>query len=94
LKYASASKIEIQLVSHEDEITVTVEDDGKGFDPADLEKSNGHGWRNIHSRLNLIKGALSLDSRAGRMGTILIITLPVVDHVILQQKQHATATSL
>ena len=78
LKYASASRIEIQLVGHEDEITVTVEDDGKGFDVADLEKGAGHGWRNIQSRLNLIKGTMNLDSRPGRKGTMLVMSLPVM----------------
>lgn len=75
IKYAQASKIEIQLVGHEEEISITIEDNGTGFDVATLENSEGNGWRNIKSRTSLIKGELEVDSRSGHSGTTFVLTL-------------------
>jgi signal transduction histidine kinase len=76
IKYADASIIEIQLIGYEEEINVLIEDNGKGFDADVLEKSKGNGWRNIKSRVNLVKGSTEIDSRPGRNGTTLIIKIP------------------
>lgn len=73
IKYANADKISIQLVGHDQEITITVEDNGDGFDTSALEHGTGNGWRNIKSRTNLIKGELALDSRPGHKGTTFML---------------------
>lgn len=75
MKYAGASRIDIQLVGHEEEISITIEDNGNGFDTAALENSTGNGWKNIKSRVNLIKGELELDSRKGHRGTTFMLRL-------------------
>lgn len=75
IKYANASKIQIQLIGHEEEISITVEDNGNGFDTAILQQGEGNGWKNIKSRLNLIKGELELDSRNGYKGTTFMLRL-------------------
>lgn len=77
IKYSEATQIEIQFVGYPEEISVTVEDNGKGFDPATLGLGKGNGWKNIRSRANLVKGAIDIDSRPGHQGTTLMITLPV-----------------
>lgn len=77
VKYAEASVVEVQLFGYDEEITITIEDDGKGFDVRTLENSAGNGWKNIRSRVNLIKAELEIDSTAGRTGTTLIIRIPV-----------------
>jgi signal transduction histidine kinase len=77
LKYAQAPKIEIQLVGHEKELSITIEDTGKGFDTHVLEQGSGNGWRNIMSRVKLIHGELEIDSSPNRKGTTLIIRVPV-----------------
>src|SRR5687768_3929523 len=58
IKYSNATRIDVQLVGHEDEISLTVEDDGDGFAVALLENGTGNGWKNIQSRLNLVKATL------------------------------------
>lgn len=85
LKYSSAEKIDIQLVKHEDSLTLTIEDDGAGFDVSLLQNSKGNGWKNIQSRLNLIHGKAEVDSRTGIKGTTLIIDIPL-DKDTSQQK--------
>lgn len=77
IKYAEAEKIEVQLVGHADEISITIEDDGNGFDPTELEIGDGNGWRNIQSRTNLVKGQVEVDSKRGYRGTTLILRFPI-----------------
>ncbi len=73
LKYANASEVFIQFIAHEKELVITVEDNGVGFDLSILENSKGNGWRNINSRLNLIKGSMDIDTQKGRKNTTLTI---------------------
>lgn len=78
LKYGKASHITIQLTKDDDELTLLIEDNGPGFDPKLLTNSEkGNGWKNILSRVNLIKGELELDTLPDRQGTtFIIITTP------------------
>ena len=75
LKYAEATELLIQFTSHDQEVIITVEDNGNGFDLNTFENSKGNGWRNINTRLNLIKGSMDIDSRKGRKNTMLTITI-------------------
>lgn len=77
IKYAEATFIEVQLVGYEEEITVILEDDGKGFDVSLLDRSAGNGWKNIRSRVNLIRGVIDIDSHPGRKGTTVIMKIPL-----------------
>ena len=77
VKYSNATVIEVQLVGYDEEISITIEDNGDGFDPAVLSNSSGNGWRNITSRINLIKGSVDIDTQPGRAGTTLIIRIPI-----------------
>ncbi|HET9053212.1 MAG TPA: sensor histidine kinase, partial [Cyclobacteriaceae bacterium] len=75
IKHAGAAHVQIQLVGHEEEISLTIEDNGNGFDVSVLENSAGNGWKNIKSRTSLIKGELELDSRKGHRGTTFMLRL-------------------
>lgn len=77
LKYADATRINIQLTRDESEITLMIEDDGMGFDKSLLTSSKGNGWKNLNSRANLIKGELELDTTPGMKGNTLILNAPV-----------------
>jgi two-component system NarL family sensor kinase len=77
IKYSNVTRIDVQLVGHEDEITLTIEDDGDGFSVSSLENGSGNGWKNIQSRLNLVKASLFIDTVPGRKGTTLVVTVPV-----------------
>jgi signal transduction histidine kinase len=89
-KYSGANEVEIQFVKHEDQLILMIEDNGQGFDPKMLEASIGNGWKNIRSRLNLIKASLDLDTMPGRKGNTYTINAP------LQQMQiaHIPQTTL
>lgn len=76
IKYSGSNQISIQLVKHPDELVLTIEDNGRGFNPNDLVESQGNGWKNINSRLHMIKGSLEIDTQKDRQGTTLIISVP------------------
>ena len=77
LKYNSATRIDIQFVRHEHDLTIMIEDDGAGFDPTILTHSKGNGWKNIQSRLSLLKGDIALDTGPGLKGTTAVIVIPM-----------------
>lgn len=82
IKYANATKLVIDLVVDEGEIRITAEDNGQGFDPSVFERSTGNGWKNIQSRLGLLKGSLDLDTHPARQSTTLSLQfqlMPVQD---------------
>lgn len=59
-----------------EDIVITVEDDGVGFDMAELDKEKSVGLRNIRFRLeHLVNGTMKLESKIGE-GTVVTITLP------------------
>ena len=76
IKYSGGNQISIQLVKHPQELVLTIEDNGRGFDPNSLLESQGNGWKNINSRLHMIKGSIEIDTQKDRQGTTLIISVP------------------
>ena len=76
LKHADADQILVQCLQNENQILITVEDNGKGFDLKLAQKSNGMGLGNIQNRVNLMRGTLDYDVMPGE-GTIVNIELTV-----------------
>jgi two-component system, NarL family, sensor kinase len=76
LKYSKGKHVSLQLVQHAEELVLTIEDDGRGFDTNLLMLGQGNGWKNINSRIGLIKGHIEIDSEPGRDGTTVMITIP------------------
>lgn len=75
LKHADAKEINIQLVKQEKQLTIMIEDDGKGFD-ANKVKKNGRGLRNITARAEWLLGTIQIDSTPGK-GTTISIEIPI-----------------
>ncbi len=80
VKHAQANHLSIQIVKDEDGISVTIEDNGIGFDPQNQNFTSGIGLKNIESRVSLLKGTLELDSVPGK-GTLLAIYIPNQDKI-------------
>lgn len=93
IKYADASLVTIQLTGYEDECNIVIEDDGKGFSPMALEHGNGNGWRNIKSRINLIKSTIEIDSREGYKGTTTIIRVPMQTRIVTAVEADVVSSS-
>lgn len=66
IKHASAASLIVQVSKADDLLTITVEDDGKGFDPLILQRAKGIGWSNIQSRVEYLKGKMDVQSAPGK----------------------------
>jgi signal transduction histidine kinase len=75
IKHSGANKLDISLIKDADGISVTVEDNGRGFDTADKKKFEGIGLKNINSRVTFLKGTVDFDSSPGK-GTLVAIHIP------------------
>jgi signal transduction histidine kinase len=75
IKHSGANKLDISLIKDADGISVTVEDNGHGFDTADKKKFEGIGLKNINSRVTFLKGTVDFDSSPGK-GTLVAIHVP------------------
>jgi two-component system, NarL family, sensor kinase len=77
IKHANASEVSIQLIRHEKELTIMVEDNGKGFK---MEKNfgelNGIGLKNIQSRVEFLNGQVFFDSQINK-GTTVTVEIPI-----------------
>jgi two-component system NarL family sensor kinase len=65
VRHAQASNALVQLLRDKDRLSLTVEDDGKGFDATALSQVQGIGWVNIRSRVNYLGGELDVRSAPG-----------------------------
>ena len=66
MKHAAAKNAIVQVSRTNGILSVTVEDDGKGFDTAVLSQVRGIGWDNIKNRVEFLKGTLDVDSQPGK----------------------------
>lgn len=75
IKHANATHIQIVLKSHNQSTELRISDNGQGFDVNEMEKSQGLGWRNNKSRIEILKGEFRIESTKGA-GTGITIILP------------------
>ncbi len=66
VKHAEATQVLVQLMETDGRISLTVEDNGKGFDPEKLKQAPGVGWLNIQSRVEYLGGTLDLRTEQGK----------------------------
>ena len=74
LKHAQADEILVQITQTDHQIALLVEDDGKGFDPAEVRK--GMGTDNIARRVQFLKGEMSVHAEP-RKGASTLVTVPL-----------------
>ena len=60
LKHSGARHIQVEIARYDDQISLTVQDDGCGFDPDAVSK--GMGMNNIRTRVDAFGGTLLIDS--------------------------------
>ncbi|MDF2187594.1 sensor histidine kinase [Paraflavitalea sp. CAU 1676] len=84
LRHAQASGAIVQMSIHNSHLMITVEDNGKGFDPTVKGDVQGIGLINIQARIKLLKGKIAYRSVFNE-GTTVDIEIPIgpqnpVDH--------------
>lgn len=77
IKHAKADRLSIQIVKDDEGISISIEDNGKGFDKTKIKEKEGIGFQNIQARVNLLKGSFEVDSIPDK-GTLLLIYIPSV----------------
>lgn len=76
IKHAKATKLFISLIQSPDSIDATIEDNGVGFNMADLTDKHGIGLQNIRTRVNFLKGDIDISSARGK-GTLIAFHIPL-----------------
>jgi signal transduction histidine kinase len=74
IKHAHAQQLDISLIRDQDGISVTIEDNGRGFSPSATVA--GIGLKNVRTRINYLKGTVEWDTAPGK-GTVVGIWVPV-----------------
>lgn len=84
-QHAQAGNVRVTVRQDQDNILLSIQDDGRGFNP---DEEKGLGLLGIKERVSDLDGTFSLDSEPAR-GTVLRIVLPVP--LAARQKDHEIA---
>jgi signal transduction histidine kinase len=76
LKHSGATDINAQLIQEKERLSLTVQDNGKGFDMKTIDESKSSGIRNIRSRIDSLSGLFSVYSEPGH-GTEITIEIAI-----------------
>lgn len=71
-RHSQAQRVEVTLSCQQSQTSLSIRDDGQGFDSA---SNGGIGLSSMRERLHLLDGCLAIESSA--QGTLLIATLPL-----------------
>lgn len=74
LRHAEAQEVQLQLLNNVGNLLLTVEDNGKGFDPKKVEHE-GIGLSNIRTRAEVLRARLLLESAPGK-GAYISLEIP------------------
>lgn len=77
LKHANATKLDITLLSENNHIDITIEDNGAGFAKGQSSGSEGMGMKIMQSRVDFLNGKMEISSEPG-MGSIIAFSIPGV----------------
>lgn len=75
VRHANATEITLVLVCHEKQVTLTISDNGAGFNPDKNDIQHGLGLRLMQERVQELNGTFTLQSAPGQ-GTYIHICLP------------------
>jgi signal transduction histidine kinase len=77
LKHAKATRILIDINRMQNQLMVSIEDNGIGFDTRNLLRNEGLGWKNIIARVKFLSGELSIHSQLNE-GTFVKLNIPII----------------
>ncbi len=76
IRHSEASSVIVQVSQHNGTFSLVVEDDGVGFDMDKVNTAKGLGLQSVKSRVHLLKGKTSAESKKDE-GTTVTIEIPV-----------------
>jgi len=74
-RHSQATRVELRLQTAPQEVTLSIADNGRGFDPASGQQS-GIGLHSMRERLAAVGGTVTIQSRP-EAGTVLLACCPV-----------------
>ncbi|WP_174614283.1 sensor histidine kinase [Virgibacillus ihumii] len=74
IKHADSTCIKVKIEINEQNISVEIKDNGKGFDP-DMKRDKSFGLIGMRERVEMLDGNLSIDTGVGK-GTMIQISVP------------------
>jgi signal transduction histidine kinase len=74
-KHAAATTVAIRMAEIDGRLEVSVQDDGRGFEPS--APRTGFGLTGMRERIEMLGGTLALESSAAGLGTLVRASLPV-----------------
>jgi two-component system, NarL family, sensor kinase len=78
IKHSNATYLTLSFTGYGEEVVLTIEDDGIGYDlPRFQSSKQSNGWRTIQTRMQLIKGQIEFDTVVGRKNNTVTITVPL-----------------
>jgi two-component system, NarL family, sensor histidine kinase DegS len=88
IKYSAAEQITVELRQSDQELSVIVSDNGKGFDTALVDSRNmniesGRGFFNMYERTEYLNGELMIDTQPEK-GTTVVLKVPVRNAVLAE----------
>lgn len=87
IKHSDASEAEIKIKKAENEVIITIKDDGRGFDTTNFKaKGTGLGLVGLRERTNMLGGKISINSSLGN-GTEIKVKVRVKPSGVIQREK-------
>ena len=74
-RHARATSVNVDIRKEKEQITLSVSDDGKGFNPEEQSQAVGHGLANMRARAEELDGTFVIKSEPGQ-GAEIRLQLP------------------
>ena len=88
-KHGHAQQIDLSLSEQGDGLTLSVTDDGWGFDPGGVRNNGGLGLVSIEERARLVKGQVTIHS-GPQQGTTISVRVPLETGALYESRVSAT----
>ncbi|MFM8740818.1 MAG: sensor histidine kinase, partial [Cytophagales bacterium] len=72
--HSDATQIDIQVFGYEKEMSISIEDNGNGFDSA--KPTNGLGLNQLKIRAEILKGRIEINTHPGT-GSFILVQVPL-----------------
>jgi signal transduction histidine kinase len=76
--HSGATKARVELLGRAEEITLSIEDDGRGFDPEAAETKGRLGLLSMRERSRIVGGTITIRSRPAA-GTRIDVRVPIAN---------------
>jgi two-component system, NarL family, sensor histidine kinase YdfH len=76
-KHAQATAVTLHLYQQDNQLHLTIGDNGRGFDPAAVPAQGHYGLRGLRERVRLLSGTVTIEAATGQ-GTTIRVSLPLV----------------